>query len=139
MRNILTFIMLIWSVDSFACSCRESSLEDHVKRAKHIFIARIYSVEDVKKVEGAKDDARGVRAKFESYDTLKGNPEALTYLYSGYGHGDCGLNFTVGDRYLFFTTNGHVSYCGASEKNFNNWHESYQVKYKKLKELIATE
>ena len=133
MMKLLSIILTLISFNSFACQCFHVSPEEAAKESKHVFLARIYSVEDLAKLPNAKDTDTGVRAKIEIYETIKGKPQQFEFLYSGYGHGDCGLGFTVGDRYLFITSNDKVSICGSHVKNFSPWSGEDKALYEKLK------
>lgn len=110
-RLILLFTFLI-PATSFACKCEKPNIEETIKNSKYVFIARITST----RVNGSGEKfLKGVVAEFKLVKSLKGNPKELKKLFSGFGGGDCGIQFNVGFQYIIYANNGSVGICSGSQ------------------------
>lgn len=111
-----------------ACSCARTSAEEKFDSADHVFVARITAVSDPddrsfasRFVRGTRDPGdpqeQGLHVSFVVEHTIKGQPELLDHLVTGYGGGDCGLDLRPGRPYLIATRdNGYVGYCGLEHE-----------------------
>jgi len=127
MRGI-AFLLLLLSGAAIAaardtCTCELQGDDERFDAAAHVFVARIRSLEDVAPMswqELARDltwqPAEGVdyglRARFTSLATLKGNAGAVPALVTGYGGSDCGVMLMPGTTYLVASdADGRVDRC----------------------------
>jgi hypothetical protein len=105
------------------CTCEAQGDDQRFDAAPHVFVARIRSLEDVAPMgwyEMARDltwqPAEGVdyglRARFATLASIKGNAGAVPALVTGYGGSDCGVMLMPGTTYLVATgSDGHVDRC----------------------------
>ncbi|HET7845004.1 MAG TPA: hypothetical protein VFL14_12695 [Xanthomonadales bacterium] len=108
---------------SDTCTCETRSDEERFDLATHVFVARIRSLEDVAPMtwqEMARDlewqPAEGIdyglKARYTSLATVKGNAGAVPALVTGYGGSDCGVMLMPGTTYLVASeADGHVDRC----------------------------
>lgn len=99
--------------------------------AEHVFVGRITKASEIKS-RSVNPNWRGVLGEFQALQTLKGNPNALHNIETGYGHGGCGVTLTVGKTYLFFTDkSGSIDICTGSRPFTSGTQEDEET----LKEL----
>jgi len=97
-----------------ACSCILLTLKQQFDMAEHVFVARI---ENMQKTESRPSHPqwRGILGEFTVQQTLKGKPNTLQAIETGFGQGDCGVSLVAGHTYLFFTDKtGSVDICSGS-------------------------
>ena len=104
--------------DASACKCAERSVEAHYEEARHVFLARVLEIQNVR--DGAKrDGARhfSVSGGFRIDEAFKGNPGRLSRIGTGLGGGDCGIRLESGHRYVFFVdASGGAWACSGSRE-----------------------
>jgi hypothetical protein len=109
-----------------ACSCRRSPDGGTVSPpAAQVFVGRVISLERVSIDHAAAERAmlynrpRGeaelsmasyMRVCFAVEKLEKGMPQSSVCLKTGYGGGDCGFAFTVGNRYRVYAHEDHSSW-----------------------------
>ncbi|MBN8480913.1 MAG: hypothetical protein J0L88_04905 [Xanthomonadales bacterium] len=104
----------LWSAQVDACSCTRRSVETAFDNAKHVFVARIERVELVAPPRNGDDRWEPQRASFSMRDALKGKPNRIKRLRTGYGYGDCGVPLIVGADYLVLANDhGRISLCSG--------------------------
>ena len=108
---IVALFVMCLSFDAAACSCGSTNIKEVVDTSKHVFVAEITSAQ---KNPDADKVWKSVSADFEIVDVIKGAPQELDRLYSGFGGGDCGVPFLVGHKLIVFTNDGTVTTCGAT-------------------------
>ena len=133
MLKIIFSILLFLPSYSFACSCLHQPLSKHVAGAKNIYVGVLTS----SRIVEAKSDKEWpyVEGTIKVETTIKGSPEKLETVRTGFGGGDCGIPMIVGRAYVIFFENEqhHIGSCGAS-----GLIERYQEKefVDKLKALV---
>jgi hypothetical protein len=74
-------------------------VEENFSRATYVFVGRVISAQEIRRNLPLRS---GVIGTFELIESIKGNPETLAVVESGYGGGDCGVPLLVGSTYIFF-------------------------------------
>jgi hypothetical protein len=99
--------------------------------AENVFVGRITKTREIKS-RSANPNWSGVLGEFQALQTLKGSPNELHNIETGYGHGGCGVILTVGQTYLFFADkSGSVNICTGSRRFTSGIQEDVET----LKEL----
>lgn len=127
--GFLIFMLLLTPIDLMACSCGDRTDRELYENAYSIFIGKVTSIyapingrypKAPKYDNTALNDKKfvdlaPVRIIFQIVEVLKGKPENIESLKSGYGGGDCGYRTTVGEEYVFFTDKvGKISICSGA-------------------------
>ncbi len=141
MKEILLFLLLFYSAQCFACTCKTPNKisESEIENAGEIFIGTIVSIEN--------DETNFVLiATFEIKKYLKGqvSKSHLTVRTSSSG-GSCGLNFEVGQKWYVFSEYSdeglYASLCGRSVQltKFNSKAKRLTIgrkNYRKMKRRV---
>lgn len=122
LRPTLSLVLSLSTSVGFACTCAPVSDEASFDRSKHVFVARITSVDDLSQFHsrGAEEPGFGVddglRISFEVAVRIKGRPQRLAFLYTlPGGSGGCGVDAVIGKHVLVATDNsGWFATCGLS-------------------------
>lgn len=118
--RIVACLLALAAPAAHACSCGNTTPERIFDESTQVFLAEIVAVQDVG-ANGAGDATTrheagrnyGYRATFRLLDSIKGDAAALDALGTGYGGGDCGVDFVAGHRYLVNVRSaGVASSCG---------------------------
>ena len=113
MATVFGLLLVASSLNAFACRYVPQKPESYVAQASYVFIARITALREQKNT----NQTSSVRAEFDIKQVLKGDPNNLRFLNSGYGFGDCGVTFAIGKQYLIFTNDeGTVMLTGGSRE-----------------------
>lgn len=129
MRIFIGVLLAACGTLAQACSCQIGSANASFDKADHVFVARITQLEDLAPMTRWKfaqqDEDRdpkvgvdyGLRMRFEVEATIKGDPQSLPQLVTGYGGGDCGVPVLPGGYLLVATDQrGEVRYCGLGRE-----------------------
>jgi hypothetical protein len=129
MRILMGLLLMACGMPVFACSCQIGSANAAFDKAEHVFVARITALEDIAPMtrwKFAQQDEDwepevgvdyGLRMQFEIETTIKGDPESLSHLVTGYGGGDCGVPVLPGGYLLVATDQrGEVHYCSLARE-----------------------
>lgn len=115
MKRFLTsaaaFLLAVGASRVSACQCGHATLEEQVDNADLVFVARITETLDTAPSSESVQEANNkghnsvhaqyfVQAEFRVTERIKGNPESISHLTTGYGGGDCGVGFLPGHSYL---------------------------------------
>ena len=106
---LFSFFAAMATSGVFACSCVPRTVEEKFANASTVFVGRILSAQEIR---GEQPRLSAVVGTFRVSETLKGNPERLSVVETGYGGGDCGVQLLVGETYVFFAdAAGRVNIC----------------------------
>jgi hypothetical protein len=95
----LVTIFLSYANYSWACSFPPSSYEHKVLSAESIYIGTVTEGKIVNDADGFSH----VEVMLNVHNVLKGKGVTKsTLVKTGMGHGDCGINFTIGETYIIF-------------------------------------
>lgn len=95
---------------TFACSClKEQTVQHEFSRSKTVFSGKVI---DVKTTKFSNPNYKKVL--FEVSKTWKGINSSQVIIKTGQGDGDCGINFTKGDKYLVYARDSKM-YGGNSQ------------------------
>jgi hypothetical protein len=134
-RSIVALLIVFSPSLSLACSCAASTISDLAESANIIFVARITSAAEV-----FTEDRGGIQAKYQVIETLKGAPEELDVLATGYWDGDCGVPLRVGHYVLVLTNDsGWVGLCSGSEPlgvGFGQFYKERSDVYKSVQSAL---
>lgn len=129
MRILIGLLLSACATLTQACSCAFGSADASFDRAEYVFVARITQIEDIAPMSRwkyAQQDEDwdptvgidyGLRMRFEVEATIKGDPQSLPHLVTGYGGGDCGVPVLPGGYLLVATDQrGEVRYCSLGRE-----------------------
>ncbi|SHJ21291.1 hypothetical protein [Flavobacterium terrae] len=121
MKKYLLIVMLFITSFSFACSCiGKSKIKTSLKSADAVFVGTIISSKKVK----IKMDSSNVgidslnflsmmEYKISITQRIKGKTLNDTIkVYSGFGNGDCGFRFNIGQKYIVYSHFEEYSWWG---------------------------
>lgn len=101
MKRILVAVMLTIALTAmaappcWACSCVPMTKREQAKNADVIFTGK------AKKVAPAAQEGV-LRVRFRVQKVYKGNPKAITYVFTSSSGAACGVHFKEGTRYTVF-------------------------------------
>lgn len=107
-KGTLFFLLLLFWQNGFSCSCiGENSVKDELKRSDLVVVGKILSKEEISLPRDENDSLRREihRASFRVLVTsrYKGRIQSDTItIITGFGGGDCGIRFTVGESYIIY-------------------------------------
>ncbi|WP_157960393.1 hypothetical protein [Marinimicrobium alkaliphilum] len=101
---------------ALACSCLHAPLERHVSDARDIYVGVLVSSRVVESESG--EDWPHIEGTLRVETVIKGSPNQVEIVRTGFGGGDCGIPMTVGRAYVIFIDNDRrsIGNCGASEQ-----------------------
>src|SRR5271156_2958977 len=121
-------VLLLVAAPAFSCTCiipppDISSPGDvaawHASHADEVFEGTVSSVELVWILSSARvgdvipadleEDLPRMRVTFQVLHTYKGGQQTQVQIETGYGGGDCGFSFEVGERYLVYANRDNES------------------------------
>lgn len=129
MLNLVFYFQALFSINynSF-CLCRPISLEENFNNSTVVFSGKVLQVDTVKLFdEGLPKDAfrellLATIARKESY---KGsNLSDTVYLMTGAGYGDCGYDFKLNTRYIFYTKEATYELIDSINLTTHEFHTS---------------
>ena len=92
-----------------ACECVSLSFAEEVSRADYIFIGTVLDGYSHSEDYVHKD----MHYRFSIQKVFKGT--RTDTVATGFGGGDCGMGFKLGETYLVYTTNGATTACRRNE------------------------
>lgn len=122
MKKLSLIIFLIISNFTFACQCYNQNIQDEIKKADLVFIGYV-----IKKTMSDKVYNEFVIKKFFKNENPNLKNQNLV-ISTGFGGGDCGIDFEERKEYLVFSKNGETSRCRKNELVENSRYLAY-VKY----------
>ncbi|MEA2339840.1 MAG: Tissue inhibitor of metalloproteinase [Thermoanaerobaculia bacterium] len=111
-RILLTAILLFVCRPSFACSCvvtGANPADGWVKQADVVFVGRVTAIVPEPRPIFQPGQiytplnwgpGNGVRVSFDITSAIKGTRDRVISLWTGYGGGDCGIDFHAGLTYI---------------------------------------
>ena len=111
----MLLLMLGFAGNAFACSCvRAVSTLDRVSDASFIVVAQVIATDatrDMKEPQGW----AGFVARYRLQEVIKASTPPPAQVYSGEGHGDCGIPLLPAISYVFFAgPEGNVTICSGT-------------------------
>jgi hypothetical protein len=103
MKQILLTILVLINIQSlYACECRSNSLKVEIDNSAEIFQGKVVQSEKVND---------GYIFQFEIQEVWKGSKENSKKIKTGFGGGDCGMNFEKGKSYIVYSNNKETNRC----------------------------
>ena len=113
---IIWFMFILWNT-TFACTCwGDSNVKNAMKYSNYVFTGKVIASERVSlfpesllgtfwDYEFSRIFYKKMKYTFEVLEIYKGKQTADTLIiYSGFGDGDCGYTFHIGDDYIVYAT-----------------------------------
>ena len=113
---IVTIILLAHTAN--ACRCAIVSLTDEVAGADQIFVGTVFN----------KRTSDKVYYHFTVSKMFKGAAVDTVVIQTGFGGGDCGMNFEMGKSYLVYARRGQTTRCCRNALANNN-PDLHKLKY----------
>ena len=115
MFTAMIVLTLGFAGNAFACTCvQPSSTLDRVSDASFIVVAQVIATDatsDMKEPQGW----AGFVARYRLLEVIKASTQPPAQVYSGEGHGDCGIPLLPAISYLFFVgPEGNVTICSGT-------------------------
>lgn len=114
-------------LESLGCECFSKDFVEEVAQSDYIFIGKV-----VEKYASSRMDY-----KFSISRVFKGNPGDTVTIRSGFGGGDCGMVFEIGEAYIVYSLNGYTSSCRKNELVANS-NELGKLLYLSQKDFATT-
>jgi len=136
MRNFIyiLLILLMISVNSYACSCGETeSVKKAFKRSEIVFVGTVISSQPFEVAKEKLGDEfieidNNIEVTFEVSEWFKGTPQTTQTIYTGVGDGDCGIYFQEGQQYIIYATNEGIYFeLGSSKFQTNSCDRTNQL------------
>jgi len=108
MKKIISILVLLFSIGSYACSCNEGiSTQNLFKSSDLVFTGKIINIKPYQpKVYSNGDEIieeySNVIVEIETKDLFKGEFKKVIKIVTGVGGGDCGYKFMEGQEYVIF-------------------------------------
>lgn len=114
MLRFTLFLIMLFPAYSYACSCLYQTLEKHVADAKNIYVGVLTSSRIIEP-ESDKEWPY-IEGTIEVETIIKGAPQKIEKIRTGFGSGDCGIPMTIGRAYVIFFEKEqyHIGSCSAS-------------------------
>ena len=120
MKQILLTILILTSIqNSYACECGSNSLRIEIENSSEIFQAKVIESEKVND---------GVIFQFEIQDFWKGRKKNTKQIKTGFGGGDCGVNFEKGKPYIVYSNGKETNRCRRNSETTKT-KDNYKLKY----------
>ena len=122
--KFLALIPFLLISKTWACSCMQLSLEEHVNTSNNIYYGQLVSATYVK--PNTEEEWPFIKGTLTVSETLKGEAKHKISIRTGLGGGDCGIQLVVGKYYAIFIDQdgGYIGSCGASRQvDFHTGHE----------------
>jgi len=100
-RSILIFLAAIAALASYACKCYQGTFDQEVQQADKIFMGTVL-------MKTASDKAYYLFSVSQGFKGVKA--DTIT-VKTGFGGGDCGMNFEVGKTYVVYAQNEETNIC----------------------------
>ncbi len=101
-RNIIILSIILLCIETItACECTKLPFDEEVRQSDQIFIGKVLK----------KDSIDRIYYTFLVTDFLKGAKLDTIKIKTGFGGGDCGMNFIIGKTYLVFSSNKETDRC----------------------------
>ena len=135
LSHLLLLLAGLGTSVALACSCVPRTVEENFNNAATIFVGRILSAQEIR---GDESELSAVAGTFRIIETIKGNPERLAVVETGFGGGDCGVPLLVGQSYVFFADpNGRINICNGTE-GYTKGYEPDDALLQNLRELAKS-
>lgn len=109
-RFIFVFIIIAACHNTNACKCANMTVAEEWKYADQVFVG----------IPVRKEMNSLVKYFFLVQENLKGKATDTIVIQTGFGGGDCGMNFETGISYLVYANNGNSNRCRRNAPSSNN-------------------
>ena len=107
---------------SYACRCAETTAEELLDNADHVFIAYITS-------STVNTETNSIDFKFDITEKLKGEPSKINFLTTGFH--SCRLTLNIATKYLVLLRGdgNHISQCSGTRRINNMYTPEEEQEY----------
>ena len=129
-------ITLLITTNSYACSCRKTTLETRINEAQTIFLAHIISTKEVEIAPKQKyGPTHQIESKYKVVKTFKGKPKEGGKLIDGTpDSGNCSVGLLSGGEYIIYLYHtNEINICSGSHWYNHARDENEVTKLLKLK------
>lgn len=109
-RFIFVFIILTTCYNTNACKCANMTVAEEWKYADQVFVG----------TPVRKEVSSLVTYFFLVQESLKGKATDTIVIQTGFGGGDCGMDFETGVSYLVYANKGNTNRCRRNALSANN-------------------
>lgn len=141
-KNALLTFFCLFSTFSFACTCiGKSKIKHAIKASDAVFVGNVLSAEKAKIKLDSSSTVEMMEYKILVTERIKGKAITDTMkIYTGFGNGDCGFNFKIGEKYIIYsiyteyTLWGKVDFLSTDICTRTNFYSEEELR--KIKRLV---